>query len=200
MDAATSSSAHTTKTAGQWTRDVPTSFSGLDGDGSPDSCVSHPRAQSRVGQSVAQRTGRRRTMEKATSSSQRRPRGRRRRARESVRVLGSVRRPVAHTLVSPNSGASFGHAVAGVQDATGDGKGDILVGANGENSGANASGRAYLFDGATGGLVHQLVPPNPEFLGVFGWSVAGVPDATGETGRLTKKPPSSVHTMRTEAQ
>ncbi len=87
-----------------------------------------------------------------------------------------------HTLEPPDpeSGGFFGYRVAGVPDADGDGRGDLLVGAYAEDSGAySAGGRAYLFSGATGALLHTLTSPNPETDGYFG-SVAGVPDVDGD--------------------
>ncbi len=88
------------------------------------------------------------------------------------------------TLVSPNPAdvrGRFGYAVAGVPDADGDGRGELLVAATGETvGGVQAAGRAYLFSGATGTLLRSLVSPNPRREGFFGGSVAGVPDADGD--------------------
>ncbi len=87
-----------------------------------------------------------------------------------------------HTLVSPNplGDGFFGASVAGVADADGDGRGDLLGGARSESGGAERSGRAYLFSGANGTLLRTLVSPNPEQVGQFGILVAGVPDANGD--------------------
>ena len=84
------------------------------------------------------------------------------------------------TLQSPTPfpNGCFGCNVAGVPDANGDGRGDLLVGARSEN--VSVSGRAYLFSGATGGLLHTFQSPNPEAYGVFGYVVAGVPDTDGD--------------------
>ena len=85
---------------------------------------------------------------------------------------------VLRTLASPNQeeNGRFGHSVAGVPDADGDGRGDLLVGANLEDPGfaPDNAGRAYLFSGATGAVLHTLASPNPEENGRFGQSVAGV--------------------------
>ncbi len=87
-----------------------------------------------------------------------------------------------HTLASPSpeSPGRFGTGVAGVPDADGDGFGDLLVGAKFEDGGAADAGRAYLFSGASGALLHTLASPSPEAFGRFGTGVAGVPDADGD--------------------
>jgi hypothetical protein len=67
-----------------------------------------------------------------------------------------------------------------VPDVSGDGRGDLLVGAYYETVGLQEAGRAYLFSGATGALLRVLSSPNPESVGWFGWEVAAVPDAEGD--------------------
>jgi len=89
-----------------------------------------------------------------------------------------------HTLVSPNEQdfGTFGGAVAGTADIDGDGRGDVLIGASGENPGTSpvGSGRAHVFSGATGALLRTLVSPNEESGGNFGSSLAGLTDASGD--------------------
>jgi hypothetical protein len=92
-----------------------------------------------------------------------------------------------HTLVSPNPEelSYFATAVAGVHDADGDGRGDLLVGAydedtDGDSSPYDEQGRAYLFSGATGALLHTLEAPDAQILGHFGYPVSGVPDTDGD--------------------
>lgn len=82
-------------------------------------------------------------------------------------------------LRSPNEQESgyFGIAVAGVEDLDGDGRGDVLVGAYLEESGA---GRAYVLSGSTGAVLQELESPNGEVSGRFGISVSGVPDVDGD--------------------
>jgi hypothetical protein len=106
-----------------------------------------------------------------------------------------------HTFVSPNAeqagsedfyeyGGQFGYSVSGVADANGDGFGDVVVGAfregktdyaaRGRTWHEQQNGRAYVFDGLTGELLHALVSPNPERDGLFGTSVSGMPDINGD--------------------
>ncbi|MCA9427700.1 MAG: FG-GAP repeat protein, partial [Candidatus Omnitrophica bacterium] len=89
-----------------------------------------------------------------------------------------------HTLASPNeeSGSYFGTSVAGVLDLNGDGRGDVIVGADGENPGASPlnAGRAYIFDGASGGLLQTLAAPNERERDYFGHSVSGIADFNGD--------------------
>ncbi|MCA9444933.1 MAG: FG-GAP repeat protein, partial [Candidatus Omnitrophica bacterium] len=87
------------------------------------------------------------------------------------------------TLVSPNEqengrfGAGFGQAVGGVEDINGDGRGEVIV-----SGWAETPGRAYIFDGMTGGLLKALSSLNGPTAGAsFGDpAVAGVSDANGD--------------------
>jgi len=73
----------------------------------------------------------------------------------------------------------FGVCVAGVPDADGDGKMDILIGASDWGVQANERrGRAYLYSGATRKLIRTHDGANVG--DVFGWAVAGVPDTNGD--------------------
>lgn len=91
---------------------------------------------------------------------------------------------VLHELISPNEleFGVFGNAVSGVADVDGDGFGDVIVGASYEGPGvfSDGRGRAYVFSGATGGLIMELGSPNPDVGGQFGFAVAGLADATGD--------------------
>ena len=75
------------------------------------------------------------------------------------------------TLNPPEGVGRFGGSVAGASDVDGDGRGDLLVGAPGRE-------RAYLFNGATGALLHVLEPPGPA--ASFGLASAAVPDTDGD--------------------
>jgi hypothetical protein len=100
-----------------------------------------------------------------------------------VYVYSGSNGALLRTLSSPNPRLSglFGSAVAGVADVNGDGRGDIIVGAPQESShDVFASGRAYVYSGATGGLIRQFTSPARRTGGRFGTSVAGVPDVNGD--------------------
>ncbi len=78
---------------------------------------------------------------------------------------------------APKKFGRFGVAVAGLGDLDGDGSGDVAVGAPFEDTPAGVdAGRAYVFSGATGILLHVFESPNGELNGDFGVSVARVPD------------------------
>ncbi|MEP0844688.1 MAG: FG-GAP repeat protein [Phycisphaerae bacterium] len=101
-----------------------------------------------------------------------------------VHVFSGRTGALLRTLLSPNeeSSGQFGYSVAGVPDVNGDGRGDVLVGAYREDPGISPtdSGRAYLFSGADGILLHTLASPHEDLGGNFGQSVAGVPDLDGD--------------------
>jgi hypothetical protein len=83
-------------------------------------------------------------------------------------------------LISPNEEEDglFGSSVSGAGDVNMDGKADVIVGANGEDpdNSPNGAGRAYIFNGADGSLLFELISPNEEEYGYFGQSVSGVGD------------------------
>ncbi len=73
----------------------------------------------------------------------------------------------------------FGVSVAGVPDADGDGKMDILIGAYGYGLTVNEDrGRVYLYSGATRNLIRTHTGETSGDR--FGWGVAGVPDTDGD--------------------
>lgn len=72
------------------------------------------------------------------------------------------------------------NAVTGVPDVDGDGRGDVVIGAQNEDGGAEDAGRAYVFSGATGALLHTLASPQPEVDGAFGAFVTDIGDYDGD--------------------
>ena len=73
------------------------------------------------------------------------------------------------TFLSPTPAQSdyFGGSVAAVGS-------NVLVGADGDDTGANNTGAAYLFDGATGALLLTFLNPTPAEYDSFGSSVAAM--------------------------
>ncbi len=88
------------------------------------------------------------------------------------------------SLLSPNlqSSGHFGCAVSAAGDINGDGHEDVLIGANCEypEPGLAHSGRAYVFSGASGDVLHELVSPNEQSFGYFGESVSSAGDVDGD--------------------
>ena len=87
------------------------------------------------------------------------------------------------SLASPDPVAygGFGMSVAGPGDVSGDGIGDVVVGAFYETSGsALYAGNAYVFSGADGTLVRTLTSPTPTGSGAFGLTVREAGDLTGD--------------------
>ena len=85
-----------------------------------------------------------------------------------------------HASPNAGTGGSFGASVAGIPDATGDLRGDYIIGAPYEDLPGNLfeGGRAYIYSGNTHALTHTLVSPNAEAYGRFGNSVGGLTDAS----------------------
>jgi hypothetical protein len=113
---------------------------------------------------------------------------------ERVFVISGASQAVIRTLSDPENlaGNQFGYGVASVGDVNGDGVDDLGVGAPGPSPTpiplpcpvapcpppSPALGRAFIFNGATGGMIRKLVPSD-EFAG-FGVEVAGLGDANGD--------------------
>ncbi len=88
-----------------------------------------------------------------------------------------------HNL-QPSGGGPDGHfgiCVSGPGDVDGDGYPDMLVGASRELVDQEPAGRAHIFSGRTGMLLHTLSSPNAEYHGSFGRRVAGVGDVNGDS-------------------
>ena len=91
------------------------------------------------------------------------------------------------TVQSPHEVADgfFGIAVATVGDGNGDGLPDVLIGADGESSGA---GRAYVFSGTEESPYFTLTSPSAETDGGFGGAVAGAPRSDGRADPIVGAP------------
>jgi hypothetical protein len=89
-----------------------------------------------------------------------------------------------HTLVSANEeiDGCFGGAVSRAGDTNNDGYTDVIVGACLWNPVADpdGEGRAYIFSGLNGDLLHTLESPNPQTDGYFGVSVSWLGDINND--------------------
>jgi hypothetical protein len=85
-------------------------------------------------------------------------------------------------VVRQEGKGGFGISVSGISDVNGDGRGDVIVGAYNESPGSSPknAGRAYIFDGSTGLLLHSLAAPDEDQEALFGWSVDGLADGNGD--------------------
>jgi hypothetical protein len=83
---------------------------------------------------------------------------------------------------SPQLLGEFGYAVAGLADLTGDGRGDVAIGAPDEAlfPGGEDVGRVHLYSGATGARVRTIVSPTPRSSGDFGYALATIADLDGD--------------------
>lgn len=80
---------------------------------------------------------------------------------------------------TPRQQGQFGYAVTGIPDRNNDGRGDVVVGAPREGIPEN-SGRIHFYSGATGVRFSTNQSPNMALNGFFGYSLATVPDASGD--------------------
>ena len=88
--------------------------------------------------------------------------------------------------VAFSRGGRFGLQILGVPDLTGDGRGELLVGAPGEKREGDrfgaAGGHVWLLSGASGAVVTQFNAPTVDSDGDtnFGQAIALLPDRTGD--------------------
>jgi len=87
-----------------------------------------------------------------------------------------------YALTSPNAEADgvFGAAMDNIGDVDDDGAADIAVSTFGEDAGGTDAGRVYVFSGVDGTLLFDLFSPNPQAVGRFGRTLAGVGDVDGD--------------------
>ena len=74
-----------------------------------------------------------------------------------VRVISGKTSQAILTLKGEHTNDFFGSSVAALEDITGDGKDEVIVGAPGYDSSNQDAGAAYVFSGATGALLTKIV-------------------------------------------
>jgi Ca2+-binding RTX toxin-like protein len=85
---------------------------------------------------------------------------------------------------TPQAFAEFGFAVAGAGDVNGDGRADLLVGADEQDVNGNVNqGQAFVFSGVDGSLLLTLDNPTPQAGAFFAGAVAGAGDVNSD-GRV----------------
>ncbi len=100
-----------------------------------------------------------------------------------VYLMNGRTRDVLYRIDSPEpqADAQFGFYIAAFGDVDGDGETDIAIGTDAQNVGLNTrQGRAWVFSGANGGLLHTLDNPDPQSDGRFGSRIGSAGDVTSD--------------------
>lgn len=92
-------------------------------------------------------------------------------------LIRRLRRPVEHIR---GFGAAFGNSVDGVGDINGDGYSEVIVGVPDATGFVGEVGDAYVFDGATGGIIYRVQGGPPASAPRWGTVVRGVGDVDGD--------------------
>jgi hypothetical protein len=93
-------------------------------------------------------------------------------------VYSGLTGALLHTFTGEAPADNFGVSVSDAGDVNNDGYADVIVGANGNDAGGSSAGRAYVYSGQTGNLLHTL---NGEAGGdYFGYSVSGAGDVNND--------------------
>lgn len=95
-----------------------------------------------------------------------------------ARIFNGATGGVIRTLSGITDDSSFGRSVAGLGDLDGDGFGEVVVGAFVDSTVGINRGRAYVFAGSTGALMHTFQGNKDHDW--FGWSVANLGDLDGD--------------------
>jgi hypothetical protein len=95
---------------------------------------------------------------------------------------GSAPDAVADLVMTGEAeGDYFGYSVSGAGDVNGDGYDDVIAGANENDAGGPAAGRAYVFHGGPGAdAMRDVIFTGDVGFGAFGNSVCGAGDVTGD--------------------
>ena len=101
------------------------------------------------------------------------------------------------TGATPGEGFGTTHSVAG--DVNGDGRADLIVGSWQFSGAAQSGGRAYLYDGRTGGLLHIYTGRIPGDTLGFDAVGIGTTDDNGQAELLITIPPGAQYAAFTRA-
>jgi hypothetical protein len=85
---------------------------------------------------------------------------------------------VLHLFLGENAGDEFGRSVSGAGDVDDDGYDDLIVGAPHNDDAGGSAGRAYVYSGQTGDLLHTY--PGQAIDDEFGHSVSGAGDVNND--------------------
>ena len=97
----------------------------------------------------------------------------------SAWVFSGATGEILHTWHGDSQADEFGRHVSDAGDVDGDGFADVIIGAHRDDSGAGLdTGTAYVFSGATGGVLHAWHGDSANEH--FGWSVSGAGDVDGD--------------------
>jgi len=101
----------------------------------------------------------------------------------SVLLYSGADRSIVCRAVSPSPGTSdnLGNAVSAIPDMTGDGVGDFLAGAKGDDDAAGNAGSVLLFSGADCSFVRIYLDPGAGSSDALGISVSWIGDITGDS-------------------
>ena len=96
----------------------------------------------------------------------------------SVRVLSGFDGSVLHDFDGGGSFDRFGLSLSGVGDVNGDGRTDLIVGAQSDSSGGGITGRALVLSGSDGSFLYDFAGDDGGFS--FGSSVSDAGDVNGD--------------------
>ena len=96
----------------------------------------------------------------------------------SARVLSGIDGSTLYTFNGNDAGDRFGRSVSGAGDVNGDGRADLIVGANLDSANGVESGSARVLSGIDGSVLHAVVGDSAG--DQFGVSVSGAGDVNGD--------------------